>query len=416
MKPTLVALVLLAVLILSPNLLTQAAESSRTFPETGRTVAEPFLSYWLSHGGLAQQGYPITDAYDERSDTDGKTYRTQYFERARFEYHPEVADPQSQILLGLLGREVLVARYPSGKVEATAETVPGGGSQSFAQTGYNVTGAFLTYWQTHGGLAQQGLPITPAFYETNQADSKRYLIQYFERARFEYHPEVVDPIFQVLLGLVGQEVYQQRSSGAATATAQAQATATPPAAAATTAPAATAAPPPAAASPTVTGAAAGCKFTVYQTFQFVIKNNPGLIERLGCPIDRGFDNKDTTQSGSQEFSKATLVLLDSNAAEVRSVYGIFGRSFRRAGYAGTEGGNDPSGAGPHFRGAVRNLGGVSKVGTAVRGEVWGGDGAIQKFEHGILGYVGDRYQLCYAFFPETDTNPDYGTAFEYATR
>jgi len=62
------------------------AASSRYFPETGKTVNEPFLSYWTGHGGLAQQGYPITEAYNEKNDADGKTYLTQYFERARFEW------------------------------------------------------------------------------------------------------------------------------------------------------------------------------------------------------------------------------------------------------------------------------------------------------------------------------------------
>jgi hypothetical protein len=37
----------------------------------------------------------------------------QYFERARFEYHPENPAPHD-ILLGQLGREQFVARYPGG--------------------------------------------------------------------------------------------------------------------------------------------------------------------------------------------------------------------------------------------------------------------------------------------------------------
>src|SRR4051812_19000122 len=43
----------------------------QTFPETGKTVCEPFLSYWNSHGGLAQQGYPISAQMDEKSPTNG---------------------------------------------------------------------------------------------------------------------------------------------------------------------------------------------------------------------------------------------------------------------------------------------------------------------------------------------------------
>ena len=79
---------------------------SRTFPETGKTVTGKFLEYWNAHGGLAQQGLPISDARPEVSDTDGNTYLTQYFERARFEFHPENAGTQYEVLLGLLGREL----------------------------------------------------------------------------------------------------------------------------------------------------------------------------------------------------------------------------------------------------------------------------------------------------------------------
>jgi hypothetical protein len=38
---------------------------------------------------------------------DGRPYEVQYFERARFERHPEVADPQYRVLLGQFGRRIL---------------------------------------------------------------------------------------------------------------------------------------------------------------------------------------------------------------------------------------------------------------------------------------------------------------------
>ena len=37
-----------------------APAGPRTFPETGQTVQGTFLTYWDTHGGLAQQGYPIS--------------------------------------------------------------------------------------------------------------------------------------------------------------------------------------------------------------------------------------------------------------------------------------------------------------------------------------------------------------------
>lgn len=83
-----------------------------TFPETGKQVCDRFLEYWQQNGGLAQQGLPLTDVFNEVNPTNGKTYQTQYFERARFELHPENAPPYD-VLLGLVGREQLCAKYPN---------------------------------------------------------------------------------------------------------------------------------------------------------------------------------------------------------------------------------------------------------------------------------------------------------------
>jgi len=77
------------------------------YAPTAHTLGGSFKTYWESHGGLEQFGYPITEEYQEVSATDGKTYTTQYFERARFEYHPENAGTPSAVQQGLLGREML---------------------------------------------------------------------------------------------------------------------------------------------------------------------------------------------------------------------------------------------------------------------------------------------------------------------
>jgi hypothetical protein len=207
---SLLAVISMLALVLTLSGNSYAQSTSVYFPQTGHTLQGGFLAYWQTHGGLMQQGYPITDEYPEVNSVDGKTYTTQYFERARFEFHPEQPNPQFQVLLGLLGREVLQTRYPNGLPLITPVIVPGGGSYTFPQTGHTVTGLFLSYWLNHGGLAQQGYPLTEAFYEVNQADGQAYVTQYFERARFEYHPEQQDPQYRVLLGLLGREVYQSK--------------------------------------------------------------------------------------------------------------------------------------------------------------------------------------------------------------
>src|SRR6476469_3750807 len=86
------------------------AADSRTFPETGRTVAGRFLKYWDANGGLAHQGFPISAEMQETSDVDGNTYTVQYFERAVFEMHPEQAPPYD-VLLSLLGSSNYNEKY-----------------------------------------------------------------------------------------------------------------------------------------------------------------------------------------------------------------------------------------------------------------------------------------------------------------
>ncbi len=68
------------------------------FPETGHTLAYGFLNYWHKNGGLPIFGYPITEEIMEGG------LSVQYFERAKFEYHPENAEPYN-VLGGLLGCE-----------------------------------------------------------------------------------------------------------------------------------------------------------------------------------------------------------------------------------------------------------------------------------------------------------------------
>jgi alpha/beta superfamily hydrolase len=77
------------------------------FSDTGKRLGGFFLDYWQKNGGLAQQGFPISDEFVEKSDLDGKSYRLQYFERAVFELHSGNADSSSQppynVLLTQLG-------------------------------------------------------------------------------------------------------------------------------------------------------------------------------------------------------------------------------------------------------------------------------------------------------------------------
>ncbi|HKP52607.1 MAG TPA: hypothetical protein VJ183_08135 [Chloroflexia bacterium] len=184
-----------------------AQEETRTFPETGKTVKGRFLKYWNEHGGLPQQGFPISEEIQEISDTDGKTYTVQYFERSVFEYHPD-EKPEFQVLLSLLGTFFYQAKY--GSVGAPNQTPNNeAGSVLVPETGKRLGGIFLKYWREHGGLAQQGYPVSDEFNEVSDLNGQTYKVQYFQRAVFEYHPEE-QPAFQVLLSQLGTFQYRKK--------------------------------------------------------------------------------------------------------------------------------------------------------------------------------------------------------------
>jgi hypothetical protein len=98
---------------------------------------------------------------------------------------------------------------PTPNLPPSNEKVPGNGSRTFPETGYTVTGVFLDYWDAHGELRQQGYPISNVIRETSPLDGKSYLMQYFERAVFEYHPEK-PPASNVLLSQLGTFQYRKK--------------------------------------------------------------------------------------------------------------------------------------------------------------------------------------------------------------
>lgn len=199
-KPVLVGAILCLALSMAPTLKSGAqTPDGRYFSETKHTMRGVFWKYWQEHGALQQQGFPISEEFTEVNEADGKTYVVQYFERAVFEKHPENAPP-NDVLLSLLGAFLYKQKYPSEAPQQTPNQAAG--SRLFTETGKRVGGVFLAYWQGNGGLAQQGLPISEEFTETNELDGKAYTVQYFERAVFEQHPENPAP-YNVLLSQLG---------------------------------------------------------------------------------------------------------------------------------------------------------------------------------------------------------------------
>src|SRR3954467_7589346 len=78
--------------------------------------------------------------------------------------------------------------------------------QSFPETGRQVCGRLLEYWQQNGGLAVFGYPIGDQF--TQVIEGQQIQVQLFERNRLELHSENSPP-YDVLLGRLGADALQR---------------------------------------------------------------------------------------------------------------------------------------------------------------------------------------------------------------
>lgn len=189
-----------------------AQATERCFVETGFCISGRIQEYWEQNGGLPVFGYPISTL--GVITVDGEKVIAQRFERNRLELHPTNNRPYD-VLLGRLGADRLGQQGRDWNTFTKSGDTPR--CIFFAQTQQQVCGAILAYWKSHGlnidgkaqvteaeSLALFGLPLSPLQTET-MADGKQYQVQWFERARFELHPENAAP-YDVLLGLLGNEV------------------------------------------------------------------------------------------------------------------------------------------------------------------------------------------------------------------
>jgi type VII secretion-associated serine protease mycosin len=189
------------------------SDGARFFPETSHTLRGAFRGYWEQQGGLPIFGFPISEEFVERGE-DGRDYTVQYFERHRFELHPEHGPPYN-VQLSRLGAATLA--NAGRDWNAFPRSGPQPGCVYFPQTDQSVCEPFLSYWRSHGlefdgrrgksaaeSLALFGLPLSPPQLET-LPDGQTVTVQWFERARFEDHGEQ-----GVLLGLLSSDLAQRR--------------------------------------------------------------------------------------------------------------------------------------------------------------------------------------------------------------
>ncbi len=158
---------------------------------TQHNVCGEIATYWAANGGLPTFGYPLTELVT----TGGETI--QYFERAVLGLHTEWAGTPWVVLPTLIGVE---AAARDGVDTAPAGDANNGTCAYFAETQHNLCAGFRAYWEAEGGLGVYGFPLTEEF---SLEDGT--VVQYFERARFEWKQGSWPERFDVLLTRLGAD-------------------------------------------------------------------------------------------------------------------------------------------------------------------------------------------------------------------
>ena len=169
-------LALLLLLIILPLTVGESAKAQSSdvlfFPETGHNVTGDFLHYYNSVADHRLVfGYPITERITSK---DGKT--VQYFQRARFELRIDLPE---RVQLTPLGQAV----YTAASQPFNTDNSPG---CKLFPTGFRVCFAFLEFYELNKGVTQFGDPISGIEFREN------LIVQYFERARFEWRADRPD--------------------------------------------------------------------------------------------------------------------------------------------------------------------------------------------------------------------------------
>lgn len=193
----LLTLLIALLLTLGGQTTTAQSEIGIYFPETGHWIRGDFFNYYESVSDANTLfGAPITEAFKEADS--GR--RIQYFQKAQLIFDPS-APIELRVKQAPLGQEL----YKAGEAPSIMPGSPDCREFSFTPgQSYRVCYAFRDFFEAHGGLAQFGYPIS------NFEIHHRRVVQYFQNARFEWHPELPRDQ-QVLLGDLGLEYFHSKN-------------------------------------------------------------------------------------------------------------------------------------------------------------------------------------------------------------
>lgn len=162
------------------------------FSETGHNLMGEFLKYYNNNPSSEfLYGYPITEKYINKDNLE-----VQYFQRARFEYHPELQISE-KVRLTKLGVETY-SPTDSILVDTSSNSC-----DKYPGTSYPVCFSFLEFFEKYGGISQFGNPISGFEYHNN------LIVQYFEYARLEWQPWREDGN-RVVIADLGKEYFDQK--------------------------------------------------------------------------------------------------------------------------------------------------------------------------------------------------------------
>lgn len=189
-----VIVVLLATIGIPLSANSYAQTDIRSFSETGHTLRGAFRYFWETNGELRIFGYPITEEYI--SSETGRL--TQYFERARFELIEQ--NGVYTVDIGKLGVE-----FSQNRIFPKSPPVTNTNAKRYIpQTQHVIQYGFKEIWEKYGEDRVFGFPISEEIDEILD-DGKWHIVQYFERARFEYWP-MLPPGERVLISTLGRKL------------------------------------------------------------------------------------------------------------------------------------------------------------------------------------------------------------------
>ncbi|HEY1016676.1 MAG TPA: sortase, partial [Herpetosiphonaceae bacterium] len=106
------------------------------------------------------------------------------------------------VLLALLA--LFAPSGPAGDARGAAANTKAGAPLLYKETGHTLAYGFRQFWESNGGLPVFGYPLTEVFVEDGRP------VQYFERARLEWHAS----LGLVLAGHLGRWAAGQASDPA----------------------------------------------------------------------------------------------------------------------------------------------------------------------------------------------------------